>query len=206
MSRPDFGTIGSTVSACEAVVEYLIPHLQASGPGADRQIDRVQIVERHIGQFDKAEELDRWMSTRDGGVRVTALRVPRMENQGNQLIGTIEFAAYVFCADVFAYAKDQRAEVIAGRLAKALMIKGGWKGTGAVKSPEAVAMQNLYAIKTDKKGVAIWAVTWRQDWPLDEQLDMATLEDFLRFDWRAEQADGAPVCEAEVVLPAADTP
>ena len=34
MSRPDFGTIGSTVSACEAVVEYLKPYLEATGPGA----------------------------------------------------------------------------------------------------------------------------------------------------------------------------
>ena len=49
MSRPDFGTIGSTVSACEAVVQYLKPYLEATGPGADRVIDRVQLVERHIG-------------------------------------------------------------------------------------------------------------------------------------------------------------
>ena len=38
MSRPDFGTIGSTVSACEAVVQYLKPYLEATGPGADRVI------------------------------------------------------------------------------------------------------------------------------------------------------------------------
>ena len=34
MSRPDFGTIGSTVSACEGVVQYLKPYLEAAGPGA----------------------------------------------------------------------------------------------------------------------------------------------------------------------------
>ncbi|MGY3943386.1 hypothetical protein [Aeromonas tecta] len=201
MSRPDFGTIGSTVSACEAVVQYLKPYLEATGPGADRLVDRVQLVERHIGQFDKAEELGRWMSDKDGGVRIAALRVPKMENQGNTLIGTIEFAAYVFCADMWAYAKDQRAEVIAGRLAKALMLKGNWTGTGAAKAPEAVSMQNLYTIKTDKKGLAIWAVTWRQDWPLDDPIDPATLDDFLHFNWQAKQGDGAPVCEADINLP-----
>jgi hypothetical protein len=203
MSRPDFGTIGSTVSACEGVVNYLKPYLEATGPGADRVIDRVQKVERHIGQFDKAEELGRWMSDKDGGVRIAVLRIPKMENQGNELVGTIEFAAYVFCADLWAYAKDQRAEVIAGRLAKALMIKGGWVGKGAKKAPESVQARNLYSIQTDKKGVAIWAVTWLQDWPLDDPIDPATLDDFLRFNWRAEQGDGAPVCEADITLPAA---
>lgn len=205
MIRPDFGTIGSTVSACEAVVQYLKPYLEATGPGADRVIDRVQLVERHIGQFDKPEEIAYWMSNKDGGIRIAALRVPKMENQGSSLIGTIEFAAYVFCADMWGHAKDQRAEVIAGRLAKALMLKGGWVGTGSAKSPEAVSMQNLYAIKTDKKGVAIWAVTWRQDWPLDTPVDESTLDDFLRFNWRAEQGDGAPVCEADINLPGPTT-
>ena len=201
MSRPDFGTIGSTVSACEAVVQYLKPYLEATGPGADLVIDRVQLVERHIGQFDKPEEIAYWMSNKDGGIRIAALRVPKMENQGSSLIGTIEFAAYVFCADMWGHAKDQRAEVIAGRLAKALMLKGNWTGTGAAKTPEAVSMQNLYAIKTDKKGVAIWAVTWRQDWPLDDPIDPTTLDDFLHFNWQAQQGDGAPVCEADITLP-----
>jgi len=201
MSRPDFGTIGSTVSACEAVVQYLKPYLEATGPGADRVVDRVQVVERHIGQFDTAEEIGRWMGPKDGGIRIAAQRVTKMENQGSTLIGTIELAAFVFCADMWAYAKDQRAEVIAGRLAKALMLKGNWTGTGAAKAPEAVSMQNLYAIKTDKKGVAIWAVTWRQDWPLDDPIDPATLDDFLHFNWQAQLGDGAPVCEADINLP-----
>jgi len=201
MNRPDFGTIGSTVSACEGVVQYLKPYLEATGPGADRMIDRVQTVERHIGQFDKAEEIDRWMSNKDGGVRIAAVQVPKMENQGNTLVGTIEFAAYVFCADLYAYGKDQRAEVIAGRLAKALMLKGGWVGAGSAKAPEKVAMRNLYALKTDKKGVAIWSVTWLQDWPLDNPIDPDTLDDFLRFNWKAEQAYGAPELEAEINLP-----
>lgn len=201
MSRPDFGTIGSTVSACESVVQYLKPYLEATGPGADRVVDRVQVVERHIGQFDTAEEIGRWMGPKDGGIRIAAQRVTKVENQGSTLIGTIELAAFVFCADMWAYAKDQRAEVIAGRLAKALMLKGNWTGTGAAKAPEAVSMQNLYSIKTDKKGVAIWAVTWRQDWPLDDPIDTATLDDFLRFNWQAKQGDGAPVCEADINLP-----
>lgn len=201
MSRPDFSTIGSTVSACEAVVQYLKPFLEATGPGADRKIDRVQTVERHIGRFNEPDDIKHWMSSKDGGIRICAQRVVAMQNQGSRLIGTVEFAAFVFCADQFGYAKDQRAELIAGRLAKALMIKGGWVGTSASSAPEGARMDNLYTTAIDKLGLAIWSVTWRQDWPLDEPIDEATLDDFLRFNFKAEQADGAPVCEATINLP-----
>ncbi|WP_279477028.1 hypothetical protein [Aeromonas veronii] len=200
MSRPDFGTIGSTVSACEGVVNYLKPYLESTGPGADRLIDRVQTVERHIGRFNEPEEITRWMGNRDGGVRIAAMRVVSMRREGN-LIGTIEFSAFVFCADQFGYARDQRAEVIAGRLATALMLTGRWRGTGAYKAPESVRMDNLYTAGIDKHGLAIWSVTWRQDWPLDNPIDPATLDDFLRMNWRAEQGDGAPVCEADITVP-----
>lgn len=200
MSRPDFGTIGSTVSACEGVVQYLKPYLEAAGPGADRVIDRVQTVERHIGRFNEPDDITRWMSGKEGGIRIAAMRVVSMRREGN-LIGTIEFSAFVFCAEQFGYAKDQRAEVIAGRLATALMLTGGWRGTGASKAPEGVRMDNLYTTGIDKLGLAIWSVTWRQDWPLDNPIDPATLDDFLRFNFKAELADGAPVCEATIELP-----
>ncbi|WP_447832013.1 hypothetical protein [Aeromonas salmonicida] len=200
MSRPDFGTIGSTVSACEGVVQYLKPYLEAAGPGANRVIDRVQTVERHIGRFNEPDDITRWMSGKEGGIRIAAMRVVSMRREGN-LIGTIEFSAFVFCAEQFGYAKDQRAEVIAGRLATALMLTGGWRGTGASKAPEGVRMDNLYTTGIDKLGLAIWSVTWRQDWPLDNPIDPATLDDFLRFNFKAELADGAPVCEATIELP-----
>ena len=138
-------------------------YLEATGPGADRKIDRVQTVERHIGRFNEADDIKRWMSGK-GGIRVCAQRVVAMQNQGSRLIGTIEFCRLVFCAEQFAYAKDQRAEVIACRLAKALMLKGGWVGTGASSVPEAVRADNLYTTAIDKLGLAIWSVTWRQDW------------------------------------------
>lgn len=204
MSRPDFGTIGSTVSACEGVVNYLKPYLEATGPGADRVIDRVQTVERHIGRFNEPDDIKYWMGNRDGGIRICAQRVVSMRREGS-LIGTIEFVAFVFCADQFGYAKDQRAEVIAGRLATALMLTGCWRGTGASKAPEGVRMDNLYTPGIDKLGLAIWSVTWRQDWPLDNPIDPATLDDFLRMNWRAEQGDGAPVCEADITVPGPTT-
>ena len=101
MSRPDFGTIGSTVAACEGVVKYLIPYLQADAVGGDKQVDRVQTVERHIGQFDKPEDVKRWLSNRDGGVRVAAdarrlrrARVPKPLRHGGHGEDFQPFNAY----------------------------------------------------------------------------------------------------------------
>ncbi|MGU5685204.1 hypothetical protein ACV1DN_13425 [Aeromonas allosaccharophila] len=199
--RPEFETFGSTVSASEAIVQYLIPWVQADAVGGNRQIDRVTTVERHIGSFDKPEDIKRWMSRKNGGVRVAAMRIISMTNQGTQLVGTVEFAAFVFCSDEFAYAKDARAEVVASRVCKALMSKGGWTGTGAAKAPSMVRADNLYSVKIDELGVAIWSVTWQQDWPLDNPIDPDTLDDFLRFNWLAKQADGAPELEADIILP-----
>ncbi|MGL5186057.1 MAG: hypothetical protein ACRC8L_04335 [Plesiomonas shigelloides] len=205
MSRPDFGTIGTSVSASESVVKYLKPYLEANGAGANRMIDRVQTVERHVGPFDKASELKRWLGARDGGVRIAAMRIIGMRNQGTSLIGTIEFAAFVFMTDAWGYARDQRAEVIACRLAKALMLKGGWAGTGASTSPERVRADNLYSKEIDETGVAIWSVTWQQDWPLDDPIDINTLDDFLRFSHVSKVADGAPECEGLITLSGPDS-
>lgn len=200
-ARPDFHTVASTVAAAERIVATLRPYLQADASGGDRQIDRVAVIERHAGQFDKASEVKGWLSTRDGGIRIAALRISAMHNEGSRLIGTVRWAAYVFVTDQYGYARDQRAEVIAGRLCKALMLKSGWVDSGASSRPDAVQADNLYNGEIDKLGVAIWAVTWSQDWPLDEPIDMATLDDFLRCGVGLELADGAPIAEAEITLP-----
>ncbi|MFA0093279.1 hypothetical protein AB4358_23145, partial [Vibrio sp. 10N.261.49.A11] len=117
MSRPEFTTSGSTVWAVNEIVQYLKPKLE----GGVREIEKIQTVERHIGRFDRADDIKRWMSNRDGGVRVAALRVPQYETVGNRLIGNVNLVAYVFTTDQFGYEKDLRAEVVAGKLVRELM-------------------------------------------------------------------------------------
>ncbi|CAK3191264.1 Tail-completion protein [Vibrio crassostreae] len=195
MSRPDFTTSGSTVWAVNEIVQYLKPKLE----GGVREIEKIQTVERHIGRFDKADDIKRWMSNRDGGVRVAALRVQQYETVGNRLIGNVNFAAYVFTTDQFGYEKDLRAEVVAGKLVRELMDRSALPTSyGRVEN---VRSDNLYSGEIDKLGIAIWSVTWSQQWYLDEEIDLSTLDDFITFGLKGEIADGAPTIDGEVKLP-----
>lgn len=195
MSRPDFDITGSTVWACQQIVDYLKPELE----GTERQIDKVQTVERHIGKFDTPADVKRWIANRDGGVRIAAVRVPQYETVGGRLIGTVNFTAYVFTTDQFSYQKDTRAEVIAGRIAGLLLRKGALPT--AYARAEAVRGDNLYSAQIDELGLAIWSVSWTQQWYLDVPVDPDTLDDFLRFGLKAQLADGAPELEGVVDLP-----
>ncbi|PML45220.1 hypothetical protein BCT76_02845 [Vibrio tasmaniensis] len=195
MSRPDFTTSGSTVWAVNEIVQYLKPKLE----GGVREIEKIQTVERHIGRFDKADDIKRWMSNRDGGVRVAALRVQQYETVGNRLIGNVNFAAYVFTTDQFGYEKDLRAEVVAGKFVRELVDRSALPTSyGRVEN---VRSDNLYSGEIDKLGIAIWSVTWSQQWYLDEEIDLSTLDDFITFGLKGEIADGAPTIDGEVQLP-----
>ncbi len=195
MSRPNFTTSGSTVWAVNEIVQYLKPKLE----GGEREIEKIQTVERHIGRFDKADDIKRWMSNRDGGVRIAALRVPKYETVGNRLIGDVNIVAYVFTTDQFGYEKDLRAEVVAGKLVRELVDRSAFPT--AYGRVENVRSDNLYSGEIDKLGIAIWSVTWSQQWHLDEEIDLSTLDDFITFGLKGEVADGAPTIDGEVQLP-----
>ncbi|HHC6515886.1 TPA: hypothetical protein ACN35K_003059 [Vibrio parahaemolyticus] len=195
MSRPDFNTSGSTVWACEEIVNYLKPYLE----GGQEDVDKVQAVERHIGRFDKPDDIKRWMSNRDGGIRIAALRVTSYEKIGNRLVGNVDFAAYVFTAEQYGYQKDMRAEVITGRLVRSLMDFDALPT--ACSEAKNVRSDNLYSGNVDELGLAIWSVTWSQQWYIDEELNLGTLDDFLTFGMKGELEDGAPTIDGEVSLP-----
>jgi len=193
--RPSFIVDGSTVYACQQVVEYLKPLLE----GGDADIDKVELVERHIGRFNTQEELKRWMGPRDGGIRIAALNVTNYEKVGGDIIGTVSLAAYVFASDKFAYARDERAEVIAGKLVVAMMAN---KATPtAYGKANKFRCDNLYSDKIDGKGVALWSVSWSQQWQLNVPIDLSKLDDFITFDFKGEIAEGAPLIEGEQTLP-----
>lgn len=195
MSRPDFVVTGSTVWACEQIASYLKPELE----GTEQQLDRVQTVERHIGKFETPADVKRWIANRDGGIRIAAIRVSNYESIGNRIVGTVSFVAYVFTTDQFGYQKDTRAEVIAGKLAGLLLRRGALPT--AYSKAESVRGDNLYSAQVDELGLAVWAVSWTQQWYLDVEMDLGTLDDFLRFGIKAEVADDAPQLEGVVDVP-----
>ena len=195
-SRPDFVTTGSTVFAVNEIVNHLKPLLE----GKEKEIDKVSEVCRHVGRFDKPSEIKTWLSRKDGGIRITALRVRNIEQIAQQMSGDVDFVAYVFCTEQFSYSRDQRAEVIATRLAKAMLANKGVPT--ANKKATNVNMDNLYSGDIDGLGLALWSVTWSQNWVLDAPMNMSELNDFETF--HASTDDGQIPFEAEVVLTQAE--
>lgn len=195
-TRPELQTIGSTVYACETIVEHLKQKLESK----KEEPDKVSKVERHVGRFDTTEQLNYWLSEKGGGIRVAALRVPKMEQVGHELIGSVHFVAYVFTTDVFGYQKDIRAEVMVAALAEALL-ETEWRKGKASSGVSGLRSDNLYSGQIDQKGVAIWSVTWSQDWPLNRPIDLSTLDEFKTLGMTAQIADGAPELKGKIELP-----
>lgn len=192
--RPDFVTTGSTVYAVNEIVNYLTPLLT----GNEDDIDKVSEITRHVGRFDKPDEIKSWMSRKDGGIRIAALRVRNIEQIGGAMQGDVDFVAYVFCTEQFGYSRDQRAEVIAGRLAKLLLANRGVPT--AKQKAENLYMDNMYSGDVDGLGLAIWSVSWTQKWVLDKSITAADLDNFVTFHATTEIADGAPTMDSDITL------
>jgi len=71
----------------------------------------------------------------------------------------------------------------------------------AYSMPSSVRADNLYNGAIDQLGVAIWSVTWSQQWYIDEEIDLSTLDDFITFGLKGVIAEGSPEIEGEVKLP-----
>ncbi|EEE2001879.1 hypothetical protein CI266_002177 [Salmonella enterica subsp. enterica serovar Kotte] len=197
-TRPPLVTTGSTVSAAENIVAWLKTAIAGSGP------DQVSVVERHIGQFKTAAEVKTYLSDRDGSVRVAALRVRNITCLGG-VSGTVTWCAYVMTSDQWGYSRDTRAEIIVGKIARRIIEPGAVAGMKAQKAAGSVSADNIYTGELNDLGVTLWAVTWDQDFGLEDETDISGLDDFLQHyqTWPADN-ENAPTWEADVRLPGPD--
>ncbi|CAI0743826.1 Uncharacterised protein [Serratia ficaria] len=180
-------TTGSTVAAAEKIVAWLKPELEGANP------DQVKMVERHIGQFSSPEDVKRYLSGRDGCIRLAALRVRNIRHQAGGMVGLVNWAAYVMATDAWAYGRDLRAEVMVGKLARRLTLPTAAKALGAETRAEDITADNIYSGNLDSLGVTIWVVTWNQEFKLDEEVDITTLPDFLRLGMTASAHGGEEI-------------
>ncbi|SHG64773.1 hypothetical protein SAMN05428958_102525 [Pantoea sesami] len=172
-ARPAFVALGSTVSAAENIVAWLKGELEGATP------DRVDIVERHVGQFSTPEEVKRYLSGRSGCVRLAALRVRNITNRSG-MTGLVTWAAYVMTTDSWGYSRDTRCEVLAGKIARRISLRDAPFAMKAERMAENISAENIYSGSLDNLGVSLWTVSWEQIFRLDEEIDMATLPEFLR--------------------------
>ena len=171
--RPALLTMGSTVAAAENIVAWLKPALIGDNP------DQVSVIERHIGQFNTPAEVKTYLSDRAGCIRVGALRVRNIRYSGG-LVGDITWAAYVMATDAWGYSRDIRCEILVGKLVRCIAAKNAATGMRAERAAHSVSADNIYSGGLNDLGLTMWAVTWEQEFRLDESIDLSTLPDFLR--------------------------
>lgn len=190
--RPSLLTTGSTVSAAENIVAWLKPEL-LNEPQQNKP-DRVSVIERHIGQFSTPAEVKTYLTDRDGCIRLAALRVRNIRAQAGGTVGDITWAAYIMATDAWGYTRDTRCEVLVGKLVRRIVQRGAPNGMKAERLATSVSADNIYSGGLNDLGLAMWAVTWEQEFRLDDEIDLATLPDFLRLGATLQVGDGtAPI-------------
>lgn len=190
--RPSLLTTGSTVSAAENIVAWLKPEL-LNEPQQNKP-DRVSVIERHIGQFSTPAEVKTYLTDRDGCIRLAALRVRNVRAQAGGTVGDITWAAYVMTTDAWGYTRDTRCEVLVGKLVRRIVQRGAANGMKAERLATSVSADNIYSGGLNDLGLTMWAVTWEQEFRLDDEIDLATLPDFLRLGATLQVGDGtAPI-------------
>ncbi|HBX4912561.1 hypothetical protein ACTXT3_17510 [Klebsiella pneumoniae] len=176
--RPSLLTTGSTVSAAENIVAWLKPELL--NEPQQYKPDRVSVIERHIGQFSTPSEVKTYLTDRDGCIRLAALRVRNIRAQAGGTVGDITWAAYVMATDAWGYTRDTRCEVLVGKLVRRIVQRGAANGMKAERLATSVSADNIYSGGLNDLGLTMWAVTWEQEFRLDDEIDLAILPDFLR--------------------------
>lgn len=187
--RPQLVTVGSTVSAAERIVAWLKPEME----GHEKEPDRVRAVERHIGQFSTPDDVKRYLSGREGALRLAALRVRDIQHQSGGTVGTVTWAAYIMATDSWGYGRDLRAEVLVGKLARRLTRTDAARAMGAEGKAMDMTADNIYSGSLDDLGLTIWTVTWNQAFKLDEETDISALPDFLRLGMTAKPHGGPDI-------------
>ncbi|HID4129913.1 TPA: hypothetical protein ACXE8V_000190 [Pluralibacter gergoviae] len=187
--RPTLLTTGSTIAAAGHIVEWLKPELLRE----QKQLspDRVSVIERHIGQFSTPAEVKTYLSDRDGCIRLAALRVRNVRANAGGTTGDVTWAAYVMATDAWGYPRDARCEVLVGKLVRRIVMRGSAAGMKAERMASSVSAENIYSGGLNDLGLTMWAVTWEQEFKLDDEIDLSTLPEFLRLGATLQVNDGA---------------
>lgn len=156
-------------------------------------------VEPHQGRLS-VDELKTLVVKGRAAIKVGCLGFPRVNDQVAQTGLMLAFAVYVMAMDKQGTPRDETAMIIAS--AVALRVSRNLWGREDLDAPIEIRADNLYSGTFDKRAVALWAVTWRQEWT-PETIDISTLDDLLAvvtdFDLTTD-SDGEPVLHDTIEL------
>lgn len=156
-------------------------------------------VEPHQGRLS-VDELKTLVVKGRAAIKVGCLGIPRVNDQTAQPGLMVAFAVYVMALDKQGVPRDETAMILAS--AVALRVSRNLWGRSDLDDPMDIRADNLYSGTIEKRAVALWAVTWRQEWT-PETMDISTLDDLLSvvtdFDLDTV-SDGEPVLTDTIEL------
>lgn len=155
-------------------------------------------VKAHGGRFS-LEEL-KAASARAPSVRVACLGFPDIAQSEAGVKAQTAWGAFVIAGDQTQAHRDALALTLVWALA--LIIPGNcWSYSDTVDQARQVRADNLFSRELDKNGIALWAVTWRQEIDIAGS-DLTELNDFVlcHVDYDINQ-DGETDLSDEIDLP-----
>lgn len=125
----------------------------------ETQFPKLKTCEIHDGRFD-VSELKR-VATKTPAMHVSVLTVPKVNDEATEQVnGMLSLVIYVITSDQHQLSKGESARNLVEALLQSVSHQR-WGEIGVGKA-EGIAAQNLYN-STVNKGIALWAVTWKQD-------------------------------------------
>lgn len=133
-------------------------------------------VATHSGRMT-ASDLKRLVIKGRSMVKVGLLGIASVDEKPTADDFTLQWAAYVLTLDAAGMDRDTAAMIVASAIAR--LIPGNLWGREDLDDPDKIRADNLYSGTVESRGVALWAVTWRQVWTPVEDIS-SSLDDFLR--------------------------
>jgi hypothetical protein len=165
------------------------------------QLPQLKTCEAHEGRFD-ANELKR-VAARCPALYVACLGLGQPTTEGGGVEAPTRWG-------VFAVTKDNRKPgdridqaLNLVQAATVILAQQDWGLSATYSDPTRVSSQNLFSSNTSAQGVSMWAVTWTQQFELEDGLDWDSLNDFLTAAGESTTTDGAAIT-TEQTLPGAN--
>ncbi len=171
----------------QAIIEQLTEALPDGFP---------QEVRGHRGQFNSLKEIQK-IAVRKTTALVACRGFTNANADYGETVATVQWVIFVLTQEG-RQPRDELAGAIVNNVLK-LLPNNDW---GVAKSnPEKINGRNITSGDIDKAGMALWAITWQQDMPIDSQLSMADLDDFLLAHGDKDLDADAPEASDEITLP-----
>ncbi|KAB1440351.1 phage protein Gp37 [Pseudodesulfovibrio senegalensis] len=155
----------------------------------------------HGGRFD-LHELKR-ISTKAPAVFVAVLGFSDLTESCGDYEAWVTWGAFVVTRDRPGQPRDLAALSIVDMLS--LLIPGNtWDLKESISTAERTRADNLFSTVIDKAGMAMWAISWRQNMTLGQAMtesDLASLDPFATLSAKYPLAGDAPEAEDLVNLP-----